>query len=956
MKPQLFLTALATLLVFDQLLAQPYCPRIELGTPLAQRRSDVAGNNIATTVRNVGFLGRTGSGMTEGIPFEYPRGTGRMYIALAGMFVGAEVRDQTGSLIQIVSWPTYHSNPATGATWNFEAVPQYNNPASREIARSDDPSSWPVSWIDKLNDPSDPGWPGSWNGLLGKNRFINGIELYYHYSDNLYDRWFFIPDSLNPIRRGLGLVVSQRVLQWNIPILQDAVFIVSDIYNVGRRDIQRAGITWWVADFLGGDGDTQDDLARFDLLRRTIYFVDSDGISSNPAFSAAYVGSVAMAFLQTPIVGATQLGITNIQRDPAGSLRNSTPDSVFWRRYLTPGSYFDTASIGSGEYDVFASTSYFRITACSSQRFVNALFFSDEERRPGPANLNYLNQKIEYAKGFVNGGYNANAASVSILSPQPGQVISTVSNFSWNADNSNPSLKIDIYTSGDLGDTWRLIASRETNDGIFSFDPWSVPDGIFNLVRIVAYDSLHVGYSTMTGPFTINTSRSVAPQIRVIAPMTGARVQGTSNIQWIGGDADGDLTNVELHVREPGSSTWIPIATGLPSIGTFGWNTSTLPNAFGFELRVRISAADSSAERRVQNLRIANPRYGLGDTTSIQRNVIGTGLISVRFVNPALANGHTYRMNFVGSSNGATSYDVLDQTTGATVLTNIRSLDGSIESPLFDGMRILVRNDRLQVDTSRTHWNTNAIHPSTFEKYRYNFEEGQVEFGDYRIQIGNVGLDTSRALSAFGRTLTPRPVNFRVTNTIAGTRVPFGFLELDGNDGRFTVGLDMFNQPRPDIICLARQTDTLAPTWMIYMGYDTLRRNPQVGDTLNVKLFKPFQHGDTYRYNAIAGPLLSVKPSNSPSEFALHQNYPNPFNPQTNIRFAIPTTSRVEIELFDILGRRVRTLANEMMDAGNYAVTWNGTDDLGLSVASGVYFYRLRAGSFTQTRKLLLVR
>ena len=88
-----------------------------------------------------------------------------------------------------------------------------------------------------------------------------------------------------------------------------------------------------------------------------------------------------------------------------------------------------------------------------------------------------------------------------------------------------------------------------------------------------------------------------------------------------------------------------------------------------------------------------------------------------------------------------------------------------------------------------------------------------------------------------------------------------------------------------------------------------------------------------------------------PMAFALFQNYPNPFNPSTVIRFSLPATARVFLEVFDMLGRRVEVLVDESRAAGTYEVLFRGE-----RLASGVYFYRLRAGGFTETKKLLLLK
>jgi M6 family metalloprotease-like protein len=90
--------------------------------------------------------------------------------------------------------------------------------------------------------------------------------------------------------------------------------------------------------------------------------------------------------------------------------------------------------------------------------------------------------------------------------------------------------------------------------------------------------------------------------------------------------------------------------------------------------------------------------------------------------------------------------------------------------------------------------------------------------------------------------------------------------------------------------------------------------------------------------------------------FSLKQNYPNPFNPATTIDYTVARTSPVEIAIFDVNGRKVRTLVSEIRTQGTYKAVWNGKNDRGASVASGVYFYRLTAGDFTQIRKMILLR
>ncbi|MCC6866090.1 MAG: T9SS type A sorting domain-containing protein [Ignavibacteria bacterium] len=89
-----------------------------------------------------------------------------------------------------------------------------------------------------------------------------------------------------------------------------------------------------------------------------------------------------------------------------------------------------------------------------------------------------------------------------------------------------------------------------------------------------------------------------------------------------------------------------------------------------------------------------------------------------------------------------------------------------------------------------------------------------------------------------------------------------------------------------------------------------------------------------------------------PRKFELYQNYPNPFNPITNIKFDLPKDAQVTIKIYDLLGREVANLVkNEMKKSGTHHVKWNAGN-----LASGVYFYRIEAGNFVQSKKMVLVK
>ena len=90
--------------------------------------------------------------------------------------------------------------------------------------------------------------------------------------------------------------------------------------------------------------------------------------------------------------------------------------------------------------------------------------------------------------------------------------------------------------------------------------------------------------------------------------------------------------------------------------------------------------------------------------------------------------------------------------------------------------------------------------------------------------------------------------------------------------------------------------------------------------------------------------------------FQLGQNYPNPFNPTTTIQYDIPQITTVQLNIYNLLGQKVRTLINKKQSPGHYSVTWDGKDDLGKTVASGIYLYQLQTEHFVQTKKMILMR
>ena len=128
---------------------------------------------------------------------------------------------------------------------------------------------------------------------------------------------------------------------------------------------------------------------------------------------------------------------------------------------------------------------------------------------------------------------------------------------------------------------------------------------------------------------------------------------------------------------------------------------------------------------------------------------------------------------------------------------------------------------------------------------------------------------------------------------------------------------------------------------------------PEEGTIFRITTAKPNFPGDTLQ---VIASFTSLIKANLPYTYELWQNYPNPFNPTTIIRFSLGEGVKVRLEVFNVLGQRVRTLVNEWMPTGRHRVIWDAQNESGQRLGSGIYFYRITAGDYVQTRKMILLK
>ena len=277
------------------------------GDFLESRNGVHSGNQFRTTFYNEGLIG--GNQVPPDIYGEWPINSGHLYLHDGNVFVGSEVFDVLGGLKHIMSTNprnTTSDSPSAGDVgpdgekWSFLPLPGFASPDTNKIAMSKWPWAWPPRWPDKADDPVDPGWHGKWNGYFGKNVFNADEEGYYVADDWAKKEFRFYPDSTDSLRRGLGIRMYVRGFQWSNALVEDALFVLYDLENVGTYDHDKMVFGYKFGNNMGetstaGDGD--DDNGAYDREEDVAYLWDNDNIGGGGFTPVGYFGG---AFLESP--------------------------------------------------------------------------------------------------------------------------------------------------------------------------------------------------------------------------------------------------------------------------------------------------------------------------------------------------------------------------------------------------------------------------------------------------------------------------------------------------------------------------------------------------------------------------------------------------------------------------------------------------------------------------------
>ncbi|MCK4328854.1 T9SS type A sorting domain-containing protein [candidate division WOR-3 bacterium] len=927
----------------------------EKGSFEERRKGVHDANRVRTTFFNYGLIGRMSPADDFGC--EWPMLSGHDYISDVSVLVGIQDSITMQVIDTIIGTDTIYKDTTVlvhpvevndsprgnneyspdGTTfWGWEPIPGYANPDTNLVAMSDAPETWPPYWPDKLNDPDDPGWSGSWNGYFGKDVFRADKESYFVMDDDSDEEFPFYPDSTDSTRRGLGLEVKVRGLQWDFPPqLQDIIFWIYEIKNVGTTHYDTVMFGTLVGTIPGGNGDTEDDCADYSLEDNIAYAYDWDGVGAGGWSPVGYAG---YAFLRTP----DDLGLTSFYYFHPFNRVKLRNDEQLWE-CMEPGYFVNQGNNVDGDFII--GSGYFSLSPGETKEVITAIVMGEDSSS--------LLHNVRNAKSFVDGNFAFNSQPVIITFPCGGEELSGEVTITWENEGAS---SVNIFYSSDWGESWDWVAMGELNDGEYLLNTEEFPDGIGYLLYLQVVDENNVitGEYRMDSVFTINNPGNAIPEVVILSPQGGECVTGEFEVEWIAGDADGEDIIIDIFLTNNDGVSYETITTDEINDGVYNWDTPYAPNGINSKLRILARDQVSCGEDTSLLFTIYNPRVILPDSNILHYQGYGTGIFSVRIVDSAQITNYTYRVTFDTTGDYKT-YSVYNQTSQQFLILDDPHLSGNAEGPLFDGFRLLIDDEELSVNDSLSGWiSGDCNYEISVDLSITPLFMGTPFPVDLEFIFSDTIVDTSTEYQIgypYPLDLPAQPTKFLVWNVTKNKKAKFAYCDRDDN------GIS-----NNDFVFLLHERDTeLIPSWNTHFEEPVEPVAPGEGDTLFIHIDKPFTPEDTFLFSMGTIEGINIDNVVEPPSFWLSMGYPNPFSSKTVISYHLPIVSMVNIKIYNILGQEVKAIINEKQKVGYHSVVWDGRDNEGIDVPSGIYFYRIVAEvkngvRYDETRKIVLLR
>ena len=842
------------------------------------------------------------------------------------------------------------ADPLTGEPWTFMPDSGFFNPSDTtySVAMSNLPWTWPAAWLDLTGKPA-------WNGLYGMGKYAGNLETFFQMDDQNDRRYnissnnsygiAFKPDSMNLARMGLGIRMNVRYIQLAHPYFKDILFRVYDIKNEGTQNYSKVFFGTLTGTFVGVTGtnyfgEYDDDVAVLYKSDNLILFWDYPNDNSRNPFWIGPVGKCGEAFIDAP----NQNHIASFYSFISGTVPLGN-DSQFWP-WLFPGAYKagsgvinDTLAISGEDADYTYASDIFALPSGATKRIASVIAYGYSK--------NEILQMTLLAQVLYNNAFNLAAlfASADLQGFSSHPILSGTQTINWTSSSSGGSAT--IFFSSDAGGTWQILADVP-NSGSCQWNTLPFKDCPFALLRIFIKDAAGkvIGFAQTSDYFSIHNTTTGAPFVKMLNKelLEGASVTEPSYpLQFLIGNTESTPLTLTFSAVIGGVAVPFQQMTveSSNSAQTITVNFDKAPNSDKFVLRASLSDGNSTYSDSTISFAKQTQRTKLSQDNIVILAGHAEIPYEVHIVDKSKTTNSTFIVSFLDtSSNRKKTYSVFNQTSNSYVFKDLPFVSKG-ESPAFDGLAFYAEDTETIVDSLL--WNTGVS--GTFSSFVSRLDIPQVDiFGypmpsDYRVVFSDTPIDTSFNYTG-GE--TPIPIPMRVSNIQNNTHVKV---------------IADFNIPQSYALYFVESIfGRNRVTWYAYISQSTSGTLPTKGDTMFVRTKRGLSIYDSLKIiNVPVG--VAVSSLLMPDRYSLEQNFPNPFNPATHFRFSIAPSAGghgqdfVTLKVYDLLGREVALLVNERKGPGIYDVEWNAS-----RFASGVYFVRLEAGTFSGIRKLVLIK
>ena len=910
------------------------------------------GNSVRTLFYNFGTIGKPNTEPS----FKWPKDSDNGYGFEFGILIGAKVKTESSKIYCIFSEHVDDGDSSPlGQCWGWEPLPEYAaGEPNNSIAMSDDPSSWPENWnswygINGFGDPiadQESFWvmDDYYNKEFNRTDFNYPSEAEdpngdYIYHSDIKENYYY-PDTTDYERGGLGLEVVCRGLQWNNKDTQDILFFTYDIKNVGTKKLENLVFGLYGDPHSGGANDYGDDCISMvnsnglDIITHEIY------PNLNNAFYIWDFDTLGYGGFQPGIFGCRILGdstYNSIQSiNTVGyHMIYAYEDERMWEIF-TPG-YIDTSDWNNTDNVVLFGSGYFSLNPSEVKTQTIAFIFGYDKK-------DFIdNARAAEEMYWKKLNPEASLPEITLTSPVHGESVSGNHDIKWETQSDTGNqLKIDLFYNTNQGTGWQLIVENKDDNGIFSWNTISCPDGFNYQVAVVVKDNL-LRNVLISDYFVVNnTGQTANPEVLLLYPVYEQSLSETVDISWRGGDADSDESTIKVLLSNNDGDIWKTLTETQIHEGKFNWDTKKHANGY-YTLRLEITDGTIVRQSRTSlEFHLYNKFLMVPDSTLLHVTGNGTGRVGIHVVDSTKLLKHEYQITFDDTSNSYKTYCVYDLNKNIIKVQNDQVLSSDYSGELFDGMR-LVFNDytSVSVNTENSGWMSGDCNLNyTIGKYSSPYN---IYFPcDYILEFADTFISTSYNSQI--------PINVKCLNITDSSDVDLVVFEYN-KDGYLS---------NNEGICITQYVDErLVGQWILSLKapdvLDTIP--PGDGDVFQIITNKPFTYKDTIIFTPNIEDLnIENETDNLPDRYRLYQNYPNPFNPTTIIKYEIPESDFITLNIYNLLGQNIKTLVHERQLQGAYSVIWDGKDSAGKNLSSGVYLYHLYSKDYSKIYKMVLMK